>query len=126
MTTRIIPYEILFRLNQSGEVVGCHRRDLKVMVDGADTFEKELDPVAIEGAEMEAVLGQLNTALVGTLAFRDIQIATLEDEKTKMRNELNEFREKLSAEHEALFAAYIELKIRLGEADDLVTVGKAE
>jgi len=96
------------------------------MVDGADTFEKELDPVAIEGAEMEAVLGQLNTALVGTLAFRDIQIATLEDEKTKMRNELNEFREKLSAEHEALFAAYIELKIRLGEADDLVTVGKAE
>jgi|SRR6187431_680787 len=126
MTTRIIPYEILFRLNQAGQVVGCHRRDLKVIVDGADSFEKELDPVPIEGAEMDKVLGQINTALAGTVAARDVQIAALEDEKTKMRNELDEFREKITAEHEALFAAYIELKIRLGEADDLVTVGKAE
>lgn len=79
MTTRVVPYEILFRLNQAGEVVGCHRRDLKVVIDGADTFTKELDPVHIEGPEMDAVLGVINTALTATLDERNEEIISLKN-----------------------------------------------
>jgi hypothetical protein len=77
MTTTVQPYEILFRLNKSGEVVGCHRRDLKIVTDGPDRWEKELDPEPITGEEMDNILGKINTALVLTVQNRDAFIAQL-------------------------------------------------
>jgi len=111
MTTKVIPYEILFRLNDVGEVIGCHRRDLKVLIDGLDTLKKELDPVPIEGAEMEAVLGQINTALMSTLAERDEQIQ-------KLTNSLNNaalFIEELKTQNDALSRANDEQRHILSE-----------
>ncbi|HTF85296.1 MAG TPA: hypothetical protein VL987_12000 [Cellvibrio sp.] len=79
----VYPYEILFRLMQSGEVQGCHRRDIEIVKDD-DTGEiystRETDPVSISGADMEAVLGTVNTALVASLAAAQSQAVDFESQ----------------------------------------------
>lgn len=79
----VYPYEILFRLTQSGEVQGCHRRDIEIVKDD-DTGEiystRETDPVSISGADMEAVLGTVNTALVASLAATQSQAVDFESQ----------------------------------------------
>lgn len=79
----VYPYEILFRLMQSGEVQGCHRRDIEVVKDD-DTGEifstRETDPTPISGEEMELVLGAINTALVASLAVAEEQVVDLKNQ----------------------------------------------
>lgn len=79
----VYPYEILFRLLQSGEVQGCHRRDIEIVKDD-DTGEvystRETDPVPIAGSDMEAVLGTVNTALVASLATAQAQATDFENQ----------------------------------------------
>jgi hypothetical protein len=74
------PYEILFRLTQSGGVQGCHRKDLEIVKDdetGEIYSTKETDPMAIAGADMDAVLGTLNTALLANVAEVEQQTNSL-------------------------------------------------
>lgn len=77
------PYEILFRLTRNGTVQGCHRRDIEIVKDD-DTGEvystRESDPVPISGTDMEAVLGTVNTALVGSLATAQAQATDFENQ----------------------------------------------
>lgn len=75
-----LPYEIMFRLADTGSVSGCHRRDIEVVRD-SETGEvysaKELDPQPISGGnEMDAVLGQINSSLAQSLAEKDIELAS--------------------------------------------------
>lgn len=79
----VYPYEILFRLLQSGEVQGCHRRDIEIVKDdgtGEIFSTRETDPVPISGADMEAVLGTINTALVASLAAAQAEAASFQNE----------------------------------------------
>lgn len=74
-----VPYEILFRLNEQGIVLGCHRKDLELWVDtstGKVENAKELDPVSIDsGSAMTAVLGQINASLAASLSLRETELA---------------------------------------------------
>jgi hypothetical protein len=83
----LVPYEILFRLNSQGNVVGCHRRDRRLLVDtsnGEVVSDKELDPVAIDSSPvMTSVLGQINASLSATLVLRDTELA---ETKTELEN----------------------------------------
>lgn len=77
----ISPYEIMFRLATSGIITGCHKRELERIVDvdsGTVFATKELDPVAITGDYVSAILGTVNTSLVQTLTARDAEIAGLQ------------------------------------------------
>lgn len=89
MTTTVYPNEILFRLNEDGEVTGCHRRDIKVITDGTDTFTKELDPVPITGDDMDAVLGVINSALTATLISRDAQVSSLSNQIASLNGQID-------------------------------------
>jgi hypothetical protein len=66
------PYEILFRFDASGVVVGAHEKQIEITRD-TDTGEvyatKELDPVDITEKEyLKAALGKTCVALNATLA----------------------------------------------------------
>lgn len=79
----VYPYEILFRLLQSGEVQGCHRRDIEIVKDdetGEVYSTRETDPVPIAGSDMDAVLGTVNTALVASLATAQAQATDFENQ----------------------------------------------
>lgn len=87
------PYEILFRLAKTGEVSGAHRRDLEVIEDtetGVVYSEKEGDPQPISGADMDAVLGVVNTSLVATVAQRDQTIAQLQGSVSQLESDLSD------------------------------------
>lgn len=87
------PYEILFRLAKTGEVSGAHRRDLEVIEDtetGVVYSEKEGDPQPISGADMDAVLGVVNTSLVATVAQRDQTITQLQSSVSQLELDLND------------------------------------
>lgn len=67
---QIKPYEILIRLDDAGAVSGCHRRDLEIVINtetGEVYSSKERDPQPIVGADMDAVLGVINTGLTVAL-----------------------------------------------------------
>lgn len=85
------PYEILYRLNEDGSVSGCHRRELETIKDtstGEVYSVKEVGPFPIEGAEMEAVLGEINTSLSLSLSQRDQAISDLQEQLSQ--SELND------------------------------------
>jgi hypothetical protein len=103
-------YEIFFRLNRNGEIVGCHRRDIRVIRDGDEEIEKELDPVPIEGPEMEAILGKINTSLILTL-----------DSKTFFLNEAKTNIEHLLSENEILKLSNMESNRKIIELTDELT-----
>lgn len=99
------PYEILFRLAKTGEVSGAHRRDLEVIEDtetGVVYSEKEGDPQPISGADMDAVLGVVNTSLVATVAQRDQTIAQLQDSVSQLQDSVSQLELDLSDKSQQL------------------------
>lgn len=97
---RTTPYEILYRLNEDGTVAGAHMRSLEKVVDtdtGEVYSEKELNPVAIEGPDMEAVMGVINVAQAATIAqlqdaiaVRDEMLQALQDQLAAASNTIIE------------------------------------
>lgn len=84
---KIIPYEILFRLTQAGEVQGCHLRNLEIVADsqsGEVYAVKELDPEPVAGAAMDSVLGVINTALTTTIAGLNSEVFALRVEVAEL------------------------------------------
>jgi chromosome segregation ATPase len=91
IVSQVIPYEILFRFKPDGTLVGCHRRDLKILVDestGEVHSAKELDPQPIVGEAMEAVLGAINVGLIATTHEYQDQIAQLGQQSTVLQETL--------------------------------------
>jgi chromosome segregation ATPase len=98
IVSQVIPYEILFRFKPDGTLVGCHRRDLKILVDestGEVHSAKELDPQPIVGEAMEAVLGNINMSLIATTHQYQDQIAQLGQQSTVLQETLGEKEQEL-------------------------------
>lgn len=94
-----VPYEILFRLDASGTLQGCHRKDLQVITDdstGENLSTKELGAMPITGQDMETILGTINVSLTETVTqlqsdiqAKDDQIAQLQSQVQALQNELS-------------------------------------
>lgn len=92
--TVVTPYEILFRLDEQGNVSGCHRRDLWRLVDTQSNLivgEKELDPQPIAGEAMDEVLGLVNTALAASLSASEERCAQLAESMEQLKDEVAAF-----------------------------------
>lgn len=103
-----LPYEILYRLNEDGTVAGCHRRDLQIvknMETGQVYSAKESDPMPIEGAEMDAVLGVITAAQQATIATQGAQISGLQNQLTEKNSQLKTFADEITRLTNELAAA---------------------
>jgi predicted RNase H-like nuclease (RuvC/YqgF family) len=112
---KTVPYEILFRLKDDGSIQGCHKRDLKMVVD-EDTGEilsaKELDPESLAGEAITQVLGVINLGLsqsldqtieeVILLSHEVDSLKTVVENKNKQLEELAAHRDQVENDKEGL------------------------
>lgn len=103
-----IPYEILLRLDAGPVIRAAHRKDLQRVTDtetGEVFSERELDPVAVQGDDLETLLGVANAAALGTIAELEAQKAGLQERVSELNatvEELSTTVESLRAEVKAL------------------------
>jgi hypothetical protein len=99
------PYEILFRFDASGVVVGAHEKQIEITRDtetGEVYAQRELDPVDITGKEyLKAALGKTCVALSATLAKNKA------DKEAEKEVRLAEKAEAQKAKQEASQAAHL-------------------
>lgn len=76
---RTRPYETLIRHNADGTIGSHHKLINEVLRDGVVIMANELAPEPVEGAALEAVLGQATVAALAELDATRHQLATAQE-----------------------------------------------
>lgn len=96
---KTVPYEILFRLKEDGSVQGCHKKELKLLVDdetGEILSAKELDPESLAGEAITQVLGVINTGLSQSLDQSTEEVLLLSQEVDNLKSVIENKNKELS------------------------------
>lgn len=104
-----VPYEFLFRMSESGEIAGMHRRDLEIVRDtetGKIYSATELPPEPVTGENVSLVAGELNASLIATINSLNDQVESLQGQNAE-----------LSVEVERLNGVVSDLTLSLAEYD---------
>lgn len=130
---RTRPYETMIRHNRDGSIGSQHRKMYELLRDGVVIQEMEMPPEQLDGAGLDAVLGQAFVQATAQITAQAAQIASLQgqvstitmqrDEALAQRNNLQadvENRVAVIAERDATIADLHEyIAILLGQIEQL-------